>query len=207
MLDPLQRKFHQLLLLSFTISLTVIRLLSQGFTASSRVDRYGHITVHYRWMATEVVCPTSSPIAKIIHLNQEGVKKKKNRIRWVVVCNLLTSTGDILLNLPLKYTFAVSLTMPNNLCSIYIINVRMGQTFCVYVWPPLCRRALLELRKCRLLIHPSHSSPESSTALSRSISRHNTSEFLRIKFDLNEVDIKDKSVCHILLAYYHYVKR
>lgn len=81
----------------------------------------------------------------------------------------------------------------------------MGYTFCAYVWPPLCRRALLELRKCRLLIH--HSSPESSTALSRSISRHNTSEFLRIKFDLNEVDIKDKSVCHILLAYYHYVKR
>lgn len=46
----------------------------------------------------------------------------------------------------------------------------------VYGWLPLCCRAPVELRRCRLLTCPSPSSPESITASSRSISRHSTSE-------------------------------
>lgn len=54
-------------------------------------------------------------------------------------------------------------------------NLRVWQR-CVYGWPLLCCRALVELTRCRLLTRPIPSSPKSSTALSRNISRHSTSE-------------------------------
>lgn len=47
----------------------------------------------------------------------------------------------------------------------------------VYGCPPLCCRVPVELMKCCLLTRPSPSSPESSTALSKNISKPSTSEF------------------------------
>lgn len=121
----------------FTNSSTHIGLLSQSFTASSRVKGCGHISIaglnskltaytYYGCRAARVVCPTVATVARIMHLNWE---RKENRTQLTAICDLLRFTGEILLTVPLNkascvvFVFFSSLHLQGTFFKLYFLNM------------------------------------------------------------------------------------
>lgn len=130
----------------FTNSSIHIGLLSQSFTASSRVKGCGHISIaglnskltaytYYGWRAARVVCPTVATVARIMHSNWE---RKENRTQLTAICDLLRFTGEILLTVPLNkascvvFLFFSSLHLQGTFFKLYFLNMFFPLQVCYH---------------------------------------------------------------------------